>query len=175
MKRIVFGLVLCGLVASAMMRGTTAQEGRTRRDRGLEHARRETKMLDDLYKTAVVLVTTHYVEDENSLAAASAFRPLFAAMKEKGWHEARLIDATGKPYNDENLPKEGFEKKAIEKLLAGEATYEEVVREDSKRYLLTATTVPVVLEKCTMCHDHYKDVPAGRAVGALTYKVPIVD
>jgi hypothetical protein len=29
------------------------------------------------------------------------------------------------------------------------------------------------MEKCTMCHEHYKSAKPGEAVGALTYRVPI--
>ena len=36
-------------------------------DRALERARREVRLLDDLYKTSVVLITTHYVKDQDSL------------------------------------------------------------------------------------------------------------
>ena len=144
-------------------------------DRALERARREVRLLDDLYKTSVVLITTHYVKDQDSLAAASAARALFAAMKEKGWHEVRLIDATGQPYLDENLPQEGFETRAVRQLLSGKASYDEVVTEDGKRYLLAATSVPVVMEKCMMCHENYETVPENQAVGALSYKVPVQD
>ena len=84
-----------------------------------------------------------------------------------------LLDATGEPYNPENAPRAGFEKRAVEKLLAGKPYYDEVVREKDKPYLLAATAVPVVMEKCVMCHDHYRNAPKGRAIGALAYKVPI--
>ncbi len=96
-------------------------------------------------------------------------------MKEKGWHEVRLIDATGQPYLDENLPQEGFETRAVRQLLSGKASYDEVVTEDGKRYLLAATSVPVVMEKCMMCHENYETVPENQAVGALSYKVPVQD
>ncbi len=132
-------------------------------------------MLDDIYKTSIVLITTHYVDDDQSLPAGSAFRALFAAVEEKGWHQVRLLDATGEPYNDENLPKEGFEKRAVSKLLEGKASYDEVVTEGDKRYLLAATSIPVVMDKCILCHDNYKDVKKGRAIGALGYKVPILE
>lgn len=142
-------------------------------DAALERTRREVRMLDDIYKTSIVLITTHYVDDDKSLPAGSAFRALFDAVKEKGWHEVRLLDATGQPYNDENLPKEGFEKRAIAQLLEGKASYDEVVTEGEKRYLLAATSIPVVMDKCILCHENYRDVPKGKAIGALGYKVPI--
>lgn len=144
-------------------------------DAAVERARREVRMLDDIYKTSIVLITTHYVDDENSLPAGSAFRALFEAVQKKGWHEVRLLDATGQPYSDQNLPREGFEKRAIKQLLDGKAAYDEVVTEGNKRYLLAATAIPVVMDKCILCHENYRDVPKGKAIGALGYKVPILE
>ncbi|MDG1893285.1 MAG: DUF3365 domain-containing protein [Fuerstiella sp.] len=153
-----------------------ADEARdTPSDAAVERARREVRLLDDIYKTSIVLITTHYVHDDDDLPAGSAFKALFAAVKKKGWHEVRLLDATGEPYNDENTPKKGFEKKAVKQLLKGAAVYNEVVTEGDKRNLLAATAIPVVMDKCVMCHENYKNVPKGKAIGALGYKVPIID
>ncbi len=152
-----------------------ATRSQVAKDPATERARREVRMLDDIYKTSIVLITTHYVDGKDSLPAGSAFKALFAAVKEKGWHEVRLLDATGDPYEPDNAPKEGFEQRAIQKLLSGEAAYEEVATEGNKKYLLAATAIPVVMEKCTLCHDNYKSVPKGKAIGALGYKVPILE
>ena len=76
-------------------------------------------MLDDVYKSAVVLITDKYVNDENDFAAGSAAIALFKAVKEKGWHEVKLLDVSGEPYNDENVAKDDFEKEAVQKLKAG--------------------------------------------------------
>ncbi len=141
----------------------------------VKRARREVLMLDDIYKTSIVLITTHYVDDKNSLPAGSAFKALFDTIKKKGWHEVRLLDATGDPYEPANAAKEGFEKRAIQKLLAGQASYDEVATEDGKQFLLAATAIPVVMDKCILCHDNYKNVPVGKAIGALGYKVPILE
>ena len=35
------------------------------------------------------------------------------------------------------------------------------------------TAVPVVFEKCIMCHDNYSKAKKGQAIGALSYTVPI--
>ena len=145
------------------------------KDPAVERARREVRMLDDIYKTSIVLITTHYVDNADALPAGSAFKALFDAVGEKGWHEVRLIDATGDPYVAENAAKEGFEKRAIKKLVEGQSVVDEVITEGDKRYLLAATAIPVVMEKCVMCHDNYKGVPAGKAIGALGYKIPIVE
>lgn len=142
-------------------------------DAAVERARREVRMLDDIYKSSIVLITTHYVDDDKSLAAGSAFRALFEAISKKGWHDVRLLDATGEPYNEENAAKTDFEKRAIRELLDGKPSVDQVVTKDGKRFLLAATAIPVVMDKCILCHENYRDVPSGRAIGAIGYKVPI--
>jgi hypothetical protein len=167
------------VIGSSVFYGTGAANAATAaedaKDPAVERARREVKMLDDIYKTAIVLVTEHYVKDDSSLAAGSAFKALFEAVGKKGWHDVRLVDATGQPYSDLNLPKGGFEKEAVKQILEGKPAVDKVVVEGDKKFLLAATAIPVVMEKCIMCHENYKDVPKGKAIGVLSYKVPILD
>ncbi len=66
-----------------------------------------------------------------------------------------------------------FERTAVGKLKGGESYYDEVVDRDGKRYLRAATAIPVVLEKCTMCHPNYKAAKEGEAIGLLSYVVPV--
>lgn len=175
MSRIVLGLVAVGLLSTSAWSEEEKTATPAKADPAVERARREVRMLDDIYKTAIVLITTHYVEDDSDLPAGSAFKALFDAVKEKGWHEVRLLDATGEPYEPDNSPKAGFEKKAIGELLKGKAVYDEVVTEDGKRFLKSATAIPVVMDKCIMCHENYRSASKGQAIGALGYKVPILD
>lgn len=167
-------LVSCLFAGSGMVASWAAPKGAIEKEEAaVERARREVRLLDDIYKTTVVLVTQHYVKDESSLSAGSAAKALFAEISKKGWHDARLVDATGQPYTEQNSPKDGFEKKAIEALLSGQASYDEVVTDSGKRYLLAATPIPVVMDKCIMCHENYRNVPKGKAIGAISYRVPI--
>ena len=168
-------VVLLLFTAAICTTAAADNEKESKNDAAVERARREVKMLDDIYKTSIVLITTHYVHTDDDLPAGSAFKALFDAVGKKGWHEVRLLDATGEPYEEANTPKKGFEKKAVKKLLDGAAAYDEVVTEGDKRYLLAATAIPVVMEKCIMCHENYRDVKKGQAIGALGYKVPILD
>ncbi|MCA9228763.1 MAG: DUF3365 domain-containing protein, partial [Planctomycetales bacterium] len=75
--------------------------------------------------------------------------------------------------NDENVAKDEFEKQAIEKLKNGESYVDEVVVKDGKPYLRAATIVPVVMQKCTLCHPHYEQAKKGAAIGAIGYTLPI--
>ena len=136
----------------------------------LRRARREVKLLDDMYKTAIVLITQHYVNESSDMPAGEAFKALFAGMHEKGWHEVRLLDASGEPINDENRPQDDFERDAVAALLKGQPYYEQVTQKDGKPILRAATPIPVVMEKCTMCHDNYR---GKKVIGALGYALPL--
>lgn len=136
--------------------------------------RKQILMLDDLYKTAVVLITEHYVNDPSTLSAATASKALFAAMKEKGWHDARLIGFTDALTNpDENAPQDDFERNAKTNILQGATSHERVVTKGGKDYLRMATAVPVVMEKCVMCHANFKGKKG--AIGAIGYTVPLIE
>lgn len=161
------GLLLVG-VSLLPGQGTKGDKS----DAAVERTRKQTKMLDDLYKTAIVLITEHYVKGDEP-AAAVAGKLLWKEMKAKGHHEVRLIDATGDPLEASNAAADEFEKTAIKEILGGKASVDKIVEKDGKRYLRTATIVPVVMEKCKSCHPNYKDVPKGKAIGALTYTLPI--
>lgn len=163
------GAVVC--LAAVVWRPGQGQE-QPGPDAAVERARREVRLLDDLYKTAVVLITQHYVQKDSDLPAGSAAKALFSAMKDKGWHEVRLLDATGGPLNDENAPRDEFERAAIKALKAERPYLDQVVTKDGKRYLRAATPVPVVLEKCHLCHDNYK---GQKVIGALGYTLPIAE
>ena len=170
-------------ISSAQQPGTKQQESgpqtkkqeveRTEKDKAVERTRRQVKMLDDIYKGGIVLITKHYVQGDEDLPAGTAFKKLFEAAEKNGWHEVRLVDATGEPYNDENVAISDFEKRAIRQLKTGKPFIDETVIEDQERYLLAATPIPVVMEKCTMCHSNYDLEKKGLVVGALTYRVPI--
>ncbi len=137
----------------------------------VERAKRQAKMLDTLYKSAIVIITENYVDGSEDLAAGDAFQALFKSMKDNGFHEVRLLDATGDAYDSDNEPKNEFEKNAIKALLDGKPIYEQVVEEGEKQYLLSATPIPVVLEKCTLCHSNYAGVKG--PIGSLALKIPL--
>jgi hypothetical protein len=139
----------------------------------LARTREQVRMLDDLYKTAVVLITEHYVETPFTLSAATAAKALFGEMQKKGWHQVRLLGLTKALVNRENAPADDFERAAAAKLRAGEPSHEQVVTERGVAYLRYATPVPVVMTKCLMCHPSWKGNTGN--VGALSYKVPLID
>ena len=130
-------------------------------------------MLDDLYKTAVVLITEHYVQDTSTLSAATAAKALFQTMQENGWHEVRLLGLTDELRNPENAPADEFETAAAAALLAGGSSHEEVVTDAGNESLRLATALPVVMEKCVMCHPSWEGNTG--SIGALSYTVPLID
>jgi hypothetical protein len=136
----------------------------------LERARLEVKMLDDLYKIAVVKITEVYVGQQGEIPAALAAAEIFHAMKQKGWHNARLVDASGKPKRKANLPETDFEKKSVEAMRSGKTYYEEVgTDKDGKPLLRAATVVPAVMKECAACHK----VKMGDLLGTIVYEIPI--
>lgn len=173
--RRLLALALCvlPLLAALLATHSPAPAEDAQSDPALERTRKQVRMLDDLYKTAIVLITENYVTEKSDLAAGDAFQALFKVMKDKGYHEVRLLDATGEPYDSDNTPRPGFETKAVAQLKTGQPWYEEVSEQDGQRYLSVATPIPVVLRKCTMCHEHYADVPAGQIIGAVGYRLKV--
>jgi hypothetical protein len=139
----------------------------------VERARKTVRMLDDVYKTAVVLITDKYVNDKDDFPAGSAAIALFGEIQKKGWHEVRLLDVTGDPYEEKNVAHDAFEKQAVEQLKNGKTYVEEIEQKDGKPVLRAMTAVPVVMQKCVLCHPHYADAKKGAAVGAISYTLPI--
>ena len=167
----VTGMLLAGMAWGT--RGTVQGQPKAEADPAVERARQQIRMLDDIYKTAVVAITDKYVHKETDLPAATVAMALFDVMKKKGWHDSRLIDATGSPYLEKNVAKDDFEKAAVVALKGGTDYYEQLIKVDGKPRLRAATPVPVVMKKCTMCHENYKSVKEGAPVGVLTYDVPV--
>jgi len=164
-------LVLSGIATALIAAAPESSDKETQKD--VERARHTVRMLDDVYKSTIVLITDKYVNTESDYPAGSAAVELFSAVTKKGWHGVRLIDVTGAPYKDTNVARDAFEKEGVKQLKAGKDYYEQVVEENGKRYLRAITPVPVVMQKCVMCHPHYEDAKKGEPIGAITYKMPL--
>jgi hypothetical protein len=139
-------------------------------DPALERTREQVKMLDDLYKNAVVSITKRYVGGQDAQPAIMVAQDIFGAMKKQNWHSAKLVDASGEPLNDANAPATDFEKEAARAINAGKPYFERVVGDAADRRLLAATVVPVVMQKCAECHTHKK---VGEVLGFIRYDIPI--
>jgi hypothetical protein len=135
----------------------------------VDRTREQVKMLDDLYKTAVVKMTAVYVGQQGEVPAAVAAMEIFEVMKKKGWHNARLVDASGKPKRKANLPQTDFEKKAVAAMKEGKTYVEEVGEENGKPVFRAATVVPAVMKECAVCHK----VKEGTLLGTIVYELPI--
>ena len=166
---LIIGLVL--VLKPQAVAQDTAQDQPTKA--AVERSRKTIAMLDNIYKSTIVLITDKYVHDEDDFAAGSAAVLLFENVSKSGSHNVRLIDATGDPYDSENVAKDDFEKEAIKKLKAGAKQHEQVITKKGKHHLRVVTPVPVVMKKCVMCHDHYADAKEGEPIGAISYSLPI--
>lgn len=155
------------LVLVSMLRAPELQAAEPTKpaDPALERTRDQVKMLDSLYKNAVVSITNKY----DGPPAIKVAKDVFAAMEKDGWHKAKLVDASGAPQNEANLPQTGFEKRAAEAMVAGKTYYEEVDGKGDERTLRVATVVPAVTKKCATCHG----TKQGDLLGFIRYEIPV--
>jgi hypothetical protein len=163
------GLAAALVVSGPPAESISAKEPSKPDAAAVERARDEVKKLDDLYKTAVVGITKTYVEQQADVPAATVAKAVFAAMHEKGYHDARLIDATGRPKNKKNVAETDFEKKAVAAMKDGKTYVEEVAEKDGKPVFRAGTVVPAVMSQCAVCHGGKE----GRLLGVIVYEVPI--
>jgi hypothetical protein len=136
----------------------------------LEHARKTVRMLDDVYKTYIVLITEEYVDDPSVLPAATLSKRVFKSMNKKGWHKARLLDATGTPFNPENNPKDEFERDAINAMISGKTYFEKIEKIDGKDHLRAVTSVHAVMKGCISCHPSSR---VGDLLGGIAYNIAL--
>ena len=164
---VVAGILVVATVAFVGLRPATptlrAADAVT--DPALDRTREQVKMLDALYKNAVVSVNAKY----DGPPAIKVAKDVFAAMKKAGWHDAKLVDASGTPQNEANLPQTDFEKRAAEAMKAGKPYYDEVTGSGADRKLLAATVVPAVAKKCAVCHG----AKEGDLLGFIRYEISI--
>lgn len=158
-------LAAAALVA-VLVSGTDLRADEAAKDPALARARDQVKMLDTLYKTAVVSVTKRYAEGPPAIKVAM---DVFGAMENDGWHKAKLVDASGTPQNDANLPQTDFEKRAAKVMQSGQAYFEELDGAGEKRTLRVATIVPAVAKRCASCHG----VKEGDLLGFIRYEIPV--
>lgn len=156
-------------VAAALLLGLASQRElraeEAAADAAVTRARDNVKMLDSLYKTAVVSVTNRF----EGPPAIKMAKDVFAAMEKEGWHKAKLVDASGAPQNESNLPQTEFEKRAVAAIQGGKAYYDEVSGQGKDRVLSAATIVPAVTKKCATCHG----AKEGDLLGIIRYEVPV--
>ena len=134
-------------------------------DAALERTRAQARMLDDLFKVAVVDITNRY----DGPPAAKVAKAIFAAARDKEYCEAKLLDATGAPQNEANVAQDDFEKRAAKAMTEGKTYFEEVIGKGEARRLRVATVVPAVVRKCAKCHG----VEKGDLLGFLSYDLPV--
>jgi hypothetical protein len=138
-------------------------------DAAVERSRKTVRMLVDVYKQTIVLITDKYMHDTDDLAAVSAAVLLFKNISKSGNQQVRLLDTIGDPYVPDNVAKDAFEKEGIKHIKAGAASYDKVVKKDGKFELHAMTPVPVVMQKCVKCHAHYADAKnKGELIGAIS-------
>jgi len=168
---VVFATGLAGTwaVVSPTPVETVAAETKKPDEAAVARARDEVQKLDTLYKTAVVGITNAYVDKQTDTPAATLAKAVFGEMHKKGYHHARLIDATGKPKSKDNVAVSDFEKKAVAAMKEGKQYIEEIGEKEGKPVLRAGTIVPAVLKQCVLCHGGKE----GNLMGVIVYEIPI--
>ena len=169
LRRVRWVVVPLGVAVAAAIAWTVSEtsgaSGSAQRAPALERTRAQARMLDDLFKVAVVDITNRY----DGPPAAKVAKAIFAAAQDKQYFKAKLLDATGDPQNEANLPQDDFEKRAAKAMTEGKTYFEEVVGKGEARRLRVATVVPAVVQKCAKCHG----VKQGDLLGFLSYDLPV--
>ncbi len=158
------------VIRGPVVRADDGAQAKGKADPALERTREQVKMLDDLYKNAVVSITRRYVRNQDGQPAIMVAQDIFGAMQKQGWHSAKLVAATGEPLNEDNAAQTDFEKDAVKAINSGKPYFDRVVGEGKDRRLLAATVVPVVMKKCAECHINKK---VGEVLGFIRYDIPI--
>ncbi len=163
------GAIALGMFRDRDARAETKPAAKSEADLAVERTREQVKMLDDLYKNAVVSITKRYVGAQDKQPAIMVAKDIFGAMNKAGWHSAKLVDATGDPMGPDNAPKTDFEKDAAKAMNSGKPYFERVVGKGKDARLLAATLVPAVMQKCAECHNK----KVGDVLGFIRYDLPI--
>lgn len=163
------GLLAVGFAGAFLAQTDSTVQAQGKGDASVEKARKHVKMLDELYKNAVVSITKRYVQKQDDQPAAMVAKDVFAAMEKSGHHKARLVDASGQPQNKANVAQSEFEKLAVEAMKKGDSYFDRVITKDGKRTLQAATIVPAVMKQCADCHG----VKENQLLGTLVYEVTV--
>src|SRR5437899_5102 len=91
-------LSLCGIVALSAA-AAPADKDKGKSDEAVQRARKTVRMLDDIYKQAIVLITDKYVKTKQDYPAGRAAIKWLNDIGKAGWPKTRLIDVTGEPSN----------------------------------------------------------------------------
>jgi len=132
----------------------------------LAEGRRQVRMMDELYKTAVVATHKMYVQDPGTPAAVIWAKQVINGVKGKGWPDARIFATHDRPLNPENTPVDDFERSAAAAFRQGKTSFEQVTPNE----LRYATDIRILDKKCIMCHVRSKE---GDLAGGVSYRVPL--
>jgi hypothetical protein len=100
------GCLAAAATLAAAPRPAGPTEEKQESDPAVARSRQQVKMLDELYKTAVVSITDNYQKGQPAIMVA---KDLFKAMEDGRYHSARLVDATDSPLGEGNVPSTEFE------------------------------------------------------------------
>jgi hypothetical protein len=132
----------------------------------LAEGRRLVRMMNDIYINGVLTTHSMYVHDAGVPSAVTWAKQVLRKVEAKGWPKAHIFDATDRPLNPENNPRDAFEKEAVNVFKTGKAELEKTTGST----LRFAVPVRVPDESCITCHVRAK---VGDLLGGVSYSVPM--
>lgn len=133
----------------------------------LAEGRRQVRMMDDIYKAAVISTHKMYVQDPGTPAAVIWAKQVIKQLEGKGWPESRLFASHDRPLNPENAIADDFERAAAVAFKSGKTSFEQV-KGGELRY---ATDIRIIDRKCVMCHVRNKE---GDLLGGVAYRIKVL-
>jgi hypothetical protein len=132
----------------------------------LAEGRRLVRMMDDIYKHAVLATHKMYVQDAGTPSAITWAKQVLPQVEAKGWPRAHIFSGTGRPLHPDNEPKDDFERAAVRAFQGGKSAVE-AVEGDTLRY---ASEIRVTDRSCLMCHVRNHE---GDLLGGVSYRVAL--
>jgi hypothetical protein len=132
-----------------------------------EEARRMVRMMDDIYRSAVLTTQRMYVHDPGTAAAVTWAKQVMRDLHGKGWPEARIFASTDRPLNPDNKIADDFEREALLAFKQGKSAFEKT-EGGVFRY---ASELRVTDKSCLMCHVRNKE---GDLLGGVSYRALVL-
>lgn len=162
------GLLLASLGAEATPPGKPHTDANAAPLPSVEEARDRARLLyETIQATLQVVHHEYYREDEKIPIPARTLQKVFRELAERQKVEVRWLAVTGQAMNQDHLPQNDFEKKAVSALAAGAEEFELTDNGIYRRVgVITLTS------ECLKCHAPNRTNTKNRAAG-LVIAMPI--
>ncbi len=155
----VLGIWIAGQLSPVRSEGAAVAVTRV----SLDEARRQVRMMNDIYLAGVMTTHRMYVQEPGVPSAVAWGKQVIRQVTSHGWPEARIFSTTDRPLNPENELAGAFEQAAVSAFKRGEASLERVEGET----LRFAVPIKISEKSCLSCHVRDK---IGDLIGGVAYR-----